>query len=110
MRSCRLLLGLSLLIAGCDHREQTIVKSDMEGTVLPTLPGASNTSTGGTSSIDDPNFVPPDGPKSTVSFDPLAITAAATRGTGTTSVPDWERLSVLSLGLQASDGNFDFAR
>lgn len=99
------------MIAGCDHREQTIVKSDLEGTVMPTLPGATSTSSGDSNSVADPNFVLPDGPKGTVAeFDPLAVSAAANATAGSASVPDWERLSVLSLGLESGDGNFDFAR
>jgi len=110
MRSRRVLLGLMLVIAGCGHQERTLVKSDMEGSALRILPGASGMSTGGGNSLDDPSFVLPDGPKTTASVDSFPVIAAAT-GDGTASrMPDWERMSVLSLGVESRDGNYDFAR
>jgi Tfp pilus assembly protein PilF len=110
MRSRRLLPGLILLIAGCDHREPILVKSEMDGSVITNLPGPTGSSRPGTSRFDDPNFVLPDEPTTGTVIDPFSLPSAAPPDAVAPRVPDWERLSVLSLGLDSRDGNYDFAR
>lgn len=101
---------LSVVLAGCDKNEQVLVKSDMEGHVLPDLPNLAGTSSQPASTFPDPSGSSSGtDPYASLPLDTTPPTAVP-KETGAARVADWERLSVLSLGLETRNGDLDFAR
>lgn len=110
IRFAMALLAIVGLSVGCDKSEPVIVKSELEGSVLPDLPERSGTAPQPATSFSDPNFSAGSG--DFFARLPIDITppAGASQDSGAAKVADWERLSVLSLGLDTRDGDLDFAR
>lgn len=98
------------MIAGCEQRDPILVKSEMDGSALRNLPGEKGTASTGTSRLDELNASFDERPATSTPVDPFSLPGVATADGASSQVPDWQRLSVLSLGLEARADNYDFAR
>lgn len=101
-----------LLVAGCEQRDPILVKSEMDGSALALqkLPGVKGTSGSGTTGLDEFNNSLEKQANAGGTVDPFSLPGIATPEGVSPQVPDWQRLSVLSLGLESRNGDYDFAR